>query len=46
MTMDLDIPYTSLAVVLLGLCSIVHGLGEVIYAVNCGGEAHTDLQGI
>lgn len=22
------------------------GLGEVIWAVNCGGEAHTDIQGI
>lgn len=23
-----------------------YGLGEVIWAVNCGGEAHTDIQGI
>lgn len=22
------------------------GIGEVIWAVNCGGEAHTDIQGI
>ena len=22
------------------------GIGEVIYAINCGGEAHTDLNGI
>ena len=22
------------------------GLGDIIYAVNCGGEAHTDIYGI
>ena len=24
----------------------VRGLGDAVYAVNCGGEAHTDLFGI
>ena len=24
----------------------VHCLGPIVYAVNCGGEAHTDTQGI
>ena len=28
------------------LSSEVVGLGEVTYAVNCGGEAHTDIYGI
>ena len=22
------------------------GLGDIIYAVNCGGEAHTDVYGV
>jgi hypothetical protein len=24
----------------------VSGLGDAVYAVNCGGEAHTDIFGI
>ena len=24
----------------------VRGLGDAVYAVNCGGEAHTDLFGV
>ena len=31
---------------LILLCTEVRGLGEVVYAVNCGGEAHTDIYGI
>ncbi len=34
-----------LFVLLLLLCEI-EGLGEVIWAVNCGGESHTDINGI
>lgn len=26
--------------------SYVEGIGEVIYAVNCGGGSHTDLNGV
>ena len=36
-------------VVVLVLCcfvSVINGIGEVIYAVNCGGEGHTDIHGI
>ena len=28
------------------MTSQVRGLGDAVYAVNCGGEAHTDLFGI
>ncbi len=31
---------------LLLLLTEVRGLGEVVYAVNCGGESHTDIYGI
>ena len=33
---------------LLALATIqsVYGIGEVIFAVNCGGSAHTDLNGV
>lgn len=33
----------------LSLCSIwsgTHAIGDVIWAVNCGGEGHTDVHGI
>ena len=30
----------------LSLISQSFGIGEVIWAVNCGGEAHTDIHGI
>ena len=31
---------------LILLCTEVKGLGEVVYAVNCGGEAHADIYGV
>lgn len=27
-------------------CSATHAIGDVIWAVNCGGEGHTDVHGI
>jgi len=36
----------SVFVVILLLVSQVSGLGEIIWAVNCGGDAHTDANGI
>lgn len=31
---------------LCSFTSVIHGIGEVIYAVNCGGEMHTDINGV
>lgn len=31
---------------LLLLSTEVRGLGEIVYAVNCGGDDHIDVQGI
>lgn len=39
-----DIPL--LFTVLCSLFISVHSVGPIIYAVNCGGEAHTDVSGI
>lgn len=38
--------YAALFLVFGWLLEAGAGLGEVIWAVNCGGEAHTDAQGI
>ena len=36
----------SLLATLLFILGRVRGLGDAVYAVNCGGEAHTDMLGI
>jgi hypothetical protein len=39
----------SLLIYTLGLCFLLKtatGLGEIIYAINSGGPAHTDIYGI
>ena len=37
----------SLLATLILICGEVRGLGDaVVYAVNCGGEAHTDMLGV
>ncbi|KAH3886673.1 hypothetical protein DPMN_010685 [Dreissena polymorpha] len=38
---------TMLSIIIsISLLSSCMGIGEVIWAVNCGGEAHTDINGI
>lgn len=39
-------PFLVFCMVLCTLTTLVEGIGEVIYAVNCGGGAHTDLNGV
>lgn len=36
----------SCIVLLLSSLTYVESIGEVVYAVNCGGGAHTDLNGV
>jgi hypothetical protein len=35
-----------LSLLFLWNLSVTHAIGDVIWAVNCGGEAHTDVHGI
>lgn len=49
--MDICVRYRTISVLIYLflhslLVDISSGLGEVIWAVNCGGDAHTDIQGI
>jgi len=44
--MQFIMQYLSVCFVFISAAVLVDSLGEVIYAVNCGGEAHTDLQGV
>ena len=36
----------TLSLTLLSTVTHVGGLGDVVYAINCGGESHTDIFGI
>ena len=38
--------FVALLLAVLVLAAQIDGLGEVIWAVNCGGEAHVDIHGI
>ena len=49
--LEREMPRTGQLVSWLGIlfliCGEVRGLGDaVVYAVNCGGEAHTDILGV
>ncbi|CAN7986152.1 unnamed protein product [Ixodes hexagonus] len=40
------VPLLLLALCILHLCDCGHSLGDVIYAINAGGEEHVDVHGI
>lgn len=43
---NIDLPKIWLCYLLLCFATSVHCVGQLIYAVNCGGDAHTDAYGI